>query len=173
MDAPAAIAAAAGPVERRLRELLDAEVARWSAVDDAMTVPLAALRRFVLEGGKRLRPSFCHWGHVGAGGDPTAAVAVDAGAALELVHTMAVIHDDVVDNTRRRRGADTVHARFEALHAASAWPGEARRFGEGMAVLAGDLAFALAEGLMAEAPSAAVRVLTDLCIEVNVGQCLD
>src|SRR5204863_309830 len=101
MDAPAAIAAAAGPVERRLRELLDAELVRWSAVDDAMTVPLAALRRFVLEGGKRLRPSFCHWGHVGAGGDPTAAVAVDAGAPLSA-YGLAVgqafqLRDDLLD----------------------------------------------------------------------------
>src|SRR5437868_2462164 len=102
MSSPDALAVAAVPVERRLREVLDGELARWSAVDEELVEPLAALRDFVLHGGKRLRPAFCHWGYVGAGGDPSDTAVVDAGAALELVHTMAVIHDDVMDNTRLR-----------------------------------------------------------------------
>src|SRR5439155_15371802 len=77
------------------------------------------------------------------------------------------------DNTRRRRGTQTVHARFEARHEAAGWQGEARRFGEGVAVLVGDLAFVYADRLLAGAPPAAMEVFAELRVEVNVGQCLD
>ena len=40
------------------------------AVDPAIAVPLRALRHLVDAGGKRLRPAFCYWAFVGAGGDP-------------------------------------------------------------------------------------------------------
>ena len=63
----------------------------------------------VRSGGKRLRPAFCHWGFVGAGGDPDDERVVDAGAAFELMHAFALFHDDVMDDSASRRGAD--HAR--------------------------------------------------------------
>src|SRR4051812_14803301 len=95
---PASLAAVASRVDARLRALLDAELARWSAVDADLAEPLVALHDVVGAGGKRLRPAFCHWAFVGAGGDPDDPRVVDAGAALELLHTMAVVHDDVMDD---------------------------------------------------------------------------
>ncbi|MDQ4067884.1 MAG: polyprenyl synthetase family protein [Actinomycetota bacterium] len=171
--APPSLAGIARRVEARIARLLDRELERWSAVDPDLTEPLAALRDLVLAGGKRLRPAFCHWAFVGAGGCPDDPAVVDAGAGLELLHTFALVHDDIMDGSATRRGTDTIHVQFEAEHAMDGWRGEARRFGEGVAILVGDLAFVYADHLMAGAPPAAQEVFTELRIEVNVGQYLD
>ena len=86
---PTALTTVAAPVERRLAALLDQEIADWSAIDRDLTEPLESLRGFVLGGGKRLRPAFCHWAFVGAGGTPGDDAIVDAGAAFELLHAFA------------------------------------------------------------------------------------
>ncbi|HUQ63429.1 MAG TPA: polyprenyl synthetase family protein [Acidimicrobiales bacterium] len=171
--APAGLAEIARQVDARMLELLDEEVERWAAADCELREPLTALRDLVVAGGKRLRPAFCHWAYVGAGGDPGDAVVIDGGAAVELLHTFALIHDDIMDASSTRRGTDTIHVTFEQRHALSGWRGEARRFGEGVAILVGDLAFVYADKLLASAPPDAVRVFNDLRVEVNVGQYLD
>ncbi len=170
---PAWLADVAKAVDTRLEALLDAEVARWSGFDADLEAPLEALRSFVLGGGKRLRPAFCHWGFVGCGGDPTDPLWVEAGAALELLHCFALVHDDVMDGSGTRRGLPTVHMAFEGRHRAAGWRGEARRFGEGAAILVGDLAFVLADRLLAGASRPAWDVWDELRLEVNVGQYLD
>ena len=171
--APPSLSGIARRVETRIARLLDGELERWSSADPDLAEPLAALRDLVLAGGKRLRPAFCHWAFVGAGGSPDDSAVVDAGAALELLHTFALVHDDIMDGSATRRGTDTIHVQFEAGHAMEGWRGEARRFGEGVAILVGDLAFVYADRLLAGAPPTAHRVFTELRIEVNVGQYLD
>jgi len=171
--APASLALIAGRVDERIRTLLDAELTRWSHVDADLVEPFAALRGLVLAGGKRLRPAFCHWAYLGAGGRPEDPAVVDAGAALELLHTFALVHDDIMDGSDTRRGTDTIHVQFESEHAMGGWRGEARRFGEGVAILVGDLAFVYADQLLAGASPAAIEVFTELRLEVNIGQYLD
>lgn len=161
-------------VERRLRSFLDAEQARWRAFDADLAAPIEALATLVLAGAKRLRPAFCHWGFVAAGGDPDDPVVVEAGAAFELLQAFALIHDDVMDGSSIRRGRRTAHLDFAARHAMEGWRGEARRFGEGMAILIGDLAFVYADELLtATASPAALAVWNELRVELNVGQLLD
>lgn len=153
--------------------LLDGEVERWSAVDTALVAPIGALRELVLAGGKRLRPAFCYWAYVGAGGSPDASLVVDAGAALELLHTFALVHDDVMDGSDLRRGVPAIHRAFIDRHGASGWRGEARRFGEGAAILIGDFAFVYADVLFADAAPPARRIFDELRVELCVGQYLD
>ena len=171
--APARLGWIARRVDARIDHLLQAEVRRWSELDADLAEPFEALGELVMSGGKRLRPAFCHWAFVGAGGSPDDPIVVDAGAALELLHTFALVHDDVMDGSARRRGRSTVHRSFETRHAVADWRGEGRRFGEGVAILVGDLAFVYADLLLADAPRAALDVFTQLRLEVNVGQYLD
>ncbi|GAC1310276.1 MAG: polyprenyl synthetase family protein [Acidimicrobiales bacterium] len=167
-------------VAARIDELLEAEQARWSGVDADLAEPFEALRAFI-RGGKRLRPAFCHWGWVGAGGQPSTDAAsgeasqavIDAGAALELLHTFALAHDDIMDDSVRRHGIDCLHVDFAARHRARAWHGEDRRFGDGAAILIGDLAFVYADALLLGAPPAALDIFLELRLEVNMGQYLD
>src|SRR3954452_11300304 len=106
---PAPLLPWATRVEARIDDLLAAELARWRDVDDALVDPIEALREFVATGGKRLRPAFCYCAFVGAGGGPTRARVIDTAAALELVHTFALVHDDVMDGSDTRRSRDAVH----------------------------------------------------------------
>jgi geranylgeranyl diphosphate synthase, type I len=120
-----------------------------------------------------LRPAFCMCAYVGAGGDADDPIAIDAAAALELVHTFALVHDDVMDGSDTRRGYDAVHRHFGRRHVDERWRGDARRFGEGMAILVGDFAIVYADRLMRAAPGAALDVYDELRIELCVGQSLD
>ena len=172
-SAPPSLAAIAARVEARLHSVLAAEHTRWSAFDPDLGGPVDEIRRLVLSGGKRLRPAFCHWGFVGAGGDPGDQRIIDAGAALELMHAFALFHDDVMDDAASRRGVPTTHAVYAAEHAAAGWAAESRRFGEGVAILVGDLAFVYADQLMLGAPVEAWTIWNDLRAELNAGQLLD
>ena len=134
---------------------------------------MAEIQRLVLSGGKRLRPAFCHWAFVGCGGDPDDPAVTDAGAAFELMHAFALFHDDVMDDAESRRGERTTHRAYAGRHGEAGWAGEARRFGDGMAILIGDLAFVYSDQLMAGANATAWRIWNELRIELNVGQVLD
>lgn len=170
---PDALSVVADPVARRLAEVLDAELTRWSAFDADLAEPLEATRRLVLAGGKRLRPAFCHWAFVAAGGDPYDPSIVDLGAAFELLHAFALMHDDVMDGSETRRGQPAIHTAFTSIHENARWRGEPRRFGEGVAILAGDLAAVFADRLVSGFPPEAVALWHELKIEINVGQYLD
>jgi geranylgeranyl diphosphate synthase type I len=176
-DGPGDLRAIAARVETRLDRVLQAEQERWEAVDRDLGEPLDALRRLVLQGGKRLRPAFCHWGFVASGGDaadPAARAAVETvGVAFELLHAFALVHDDVMDDADRRRGEPTTHLSFAARHGVEGWRGEARRFGESVAILVGDLAHVLADRAMTGQPPAVVALWRELQTELMMGQYLD
>jgi geranylgeranyl diphosphate synthase type I len=170
---PPSLAMVAGLAEGRLARLLDEESARWTELTPDLAAPLDALRTLVMAGGKRLRPAFCFWGFVGAGGDPDDPIVVDAGAAFELLQAFALVHDDVMDGSHTRRGSRTAHLAFADRHQLEVWRGEARRFGEGVAILIGDLAHVYADLLLRDAPRSVLAVWDELRIELNVGQYLD
>jgi geranylgeranyl diphosphate synthase type I len=98
---------------------------------------------------------------------------IDAAAAIELVHTFALVHDDVMDGSDTRRGLDSVHRHFVVQHADSAYRGEPRRFGEGMAILVGDFAIVYADMLLRDVPRDAYAIFDELRIELCIGQSLD
>ena len=83
-SAPASLKQLAARVDVRLDEFLAAERDRWASFDSELAHPIEEIRRLVLSGGKRLRPAFCHWGYVGAGGGDNDQIDIDAGAAFEL-----------------------------------------------------------------------------------------
>ncbi len=170
---PAILNDVAQQAELRIEALLSAEQTRWSAVDTVLTGPLDSLTALVLAGGKRLRPAFCAAGVLAAGGSLDAHGLVDAAAALELLHTFALVHDDVMDGSSTRRGMPAVHARFESEHRQQGLRGETRRFGEGIAILVGDFAFVYADVLMRAASAEAIALWDEMRIELCVGQSLD
>jgi geranylgeranyl diphosphate synthase type I len=171
--APQSLLDVASRVDERLESLLAVERERWAKVDADLVPPIDEIARLVLAGGKRLRPAFCFWGFVGAGGDPTDELVIDAGAALELLHAFALFHDDVMDGSLTRRGEPTTNAKFEASHGAEKLAGESRRFGDGVAILVGDLAYVYSDQLMRNASPQAWTIWNELRIELNFGQYLD
>ena len=163
----------ASRVDARLGEFLNSETTRWESLDADLALPLDEISRLVGAGGKRLRPAFCFLGFIGAGGDENSAKLVDAQAALELLHASALLHDDVIDGSQTRRGEPTSHARYTKTHKDNSWASDARRFGEGAAVLIGDLAFVYADQLIDVANNDVAKIWNEMRVELNIGQYLD
>lgn len=172
-DTPSQLSEVVVRVEPALSQILNEERARWAAYDADLEVPLAELSDFIIGGGKRIRPAYCYWGWVTAGGDPAHHDAVAGGCALELLHAFALVHDDVMDGSPTRRGRPTVWVRFIERHRTGAWRGEDRRFGEAAAVLVGDMAMALADRTLGATTPIVREVWDALRAELNMGQYLD
>jgi geranylgeranyl diphosphate synthase, type I len=177
---PASSAFVADKVDAQVDDLLSAEIDRWHSLDPTLAEPLVALRQLVRAGGKRLRPAFAYWGYVGCGGDASDDAVFDIGAAFEVLHAFALVHDDVMDGATTRRGLTATHVAEEARHRGEGWRGEARRYGEAVAVLVGDLAHVYADLFLDRAAQSAgpvgqeVRSLwNELRLELNMGQYLD
>ncbi|MQA96711.1 MAG: polyprenyl synthetase family protein [Streptosporangiales bacterium] len=168
-----------------LRAQVDAELRAFLArqrpglleIGEEMGPVLSALED-LLAGGKRMRPAFCYWGWRGAGGDDRPEI-VTAAAALELLQASALIHDDVMDGSDTRRGQPAVHRRFAAMHDGLDWLGSCDAFGEGAAILLGDLCLVWSDelyqscGLSGAALRAGRPVFDVMRTEVMAGQYLD
>ena len=111
------------------------------------TLPLIESLEALLAGGKRLRPAFAYWGFKAAGGQDSDAI-MRACASLEFLQACALIHDDVMDASDTRRGKPAVHKQFETTHLTNNWNGSAKLFGEGAAILVGDLALSWADEML-------------------------
>ncbi|MEV7192573.1 polyprenyl synthetase family protein [Streptomyces sp. NPDC093510] len=160
-------------MEERLRSFLAAEREVWQRADERAAGAVDAVSDLVTAGGKRIRPAFCITGYLAAGGDPQHPGIISAAAAVEMLHASGLIHDDIIDASSHRRGMPTVHAKHTALHERRAWQGESRRFGEGVALLVGDLALVYSDQLMSQAPPAVIPVWSKLRSEVMIGQYMD
>jgi len=164
-------------IEAGLTAHLDVTGARLVKLDSALQ-PLAAELRAYVAGGKRLRPLLALLGFRAAGGVRTDHV-LGAALSLELLHTCALLHDDLIDAASTRRGRPATHRKFARRHAAASWDGDPERYGMAVAILLGDLAFTQADELWQDVdtqPSrliAGYRVFTVLREEVMAGQYLD
>src|SRR5437588_394153 len=89
-----------------------------------------AMRHSVFAGGKRIRPILCMEAARGVSGSLPAGVE-DLGAALEMLHTYSLVHDDLpaLDNDDLRRGKPTCHQVFVYAGASDAQIEALRKFG--------------------------------------------
>jgi len=130
---------------------VDAEIRRQLASDVALVNQVGDY--IVGSGGKRLRPLLVVLVARAAGArDPSH---VKAAALIEFIHTATLLHDDVVDDSSRRRGRET------ANHA----------YGNPASVLVGDFLYSRAFQMMAELDSAPVtRVMADATNTIAAGE---
>lgn len=142
--------------------------------------PQVSLARDFTRGGKRMRPAFCYWGYIAAGGVPSdPAPLIRAAASLDLLHVSALVHDDVMDGSDTRRGLPAAHRQFATQHAERGWRGRPDAFGAAAAILLGDLLLVWSEemfatsGLPARAAERARPFLDAVRTEVACGQFLD
>src|SRR6478672_1326570 len=147
---------------------------------DSRLAPLADLLvDFVASGGKRLRPEFLWCGWRAAGGAVGAEPVLAVGTALELLQACALIHDDVIDRSERRRGRPATHRAVAKQHADAGLSGDSEHFGVSAAVLLGDLALAWADDLYTTGAAEMGAVQRSLPVwramrtEVLSGQLLD
>ncbi|MGA9370640.1 MAG: polyprenyl synthetase family protein [Solirubrobacterales bacterium] len=141
-----------------LRELVDRYLTRLSFSETSATAGLAeAMRYSLLAGGKRIRPVLALATARAVGLDPERVL--PAAAAIELIHTYSLIHDDLpaMDDDELRRGMPTSHVKY----------------GENVAILAGDGLFAEAMRIFARLqegdPAAVLAALGELVSATGVG----
>jgi geranylgeranyl diphosphate synthase type II len=140
-----------------LRELVDAYLAELRFSGQAETEPLeGAMRYSLLAGGKRIRPVLSLATAAALGRQP--AEVLPAAAAIELIHTYSLIHDDLpaMDDDELRRGMPTSHVKY----------------GENVAILAGDGLFAEAMRIFCERqggePALVLAALAELVAATGV-----
>lgn len=165
-------------VEEAIAAVLNGFLARRRseavAIDGRLGPLVDELHRVLFSGGKRLRPYFAVWGYRAAGAEVGDSI-LRAAAALELLHTFALIQDDVIDRSPTRRGGPSSHVTL----AGQAEKGDRERFGASAAILLSDLALIWADRLLGEAgfpperQRAGSRVYDELRAEVALGQYLD
>ena len=121
-------------------------------------------QHLIKAGGKKIRPSLVVLSSEAVGG--TVEVAIKTAAAVELIHTFSLIHDDIMDKDEMRRGEPSVHILW----------------GESMAILAGDTLFSKAFETVLETPVNsisyervlnALKTVVDSCIKICEGQASD
>ena len=119
---------------------------------------------YIKAGGKRLRPLVVVLASRIAGGNEK--IAIPGAAAVEVLHTFTLVHDDIIDKDELRRGVPTVH----------------KLWGVDMAIIAGDLLFAYAYkcllkalqlGVPSDRIAKSIEALTEAAITVAEGQALD
>lgn len=131
----------------RIEQLMDTEL---RSADEIMTESLTHLFK---AGGKRFRPLFTVLS-AQLGPNPDAADVTIAGAVIELVHLATLYHDDVMDEAEVRRGTPTANVRW----------------GNNVAILAGDYLFATASRLVSRLGPEAVRLIAETFAQLVTGQ---
>lgn len=113
--------------------------------------------------GKRIRPLMVLLCAAASGGDWQSAL--PAAAAVELVHNFSLVHDDIQDNSDKRRGRPTLWTEWGMPQAINA--------GDGLFVLSNLAVTDLAENYPAETALRAARVLHETCLDLTRGQYMD
>jgi len=131
----------------RIEQLMDTEL---RSADEVMTDSLMHLFK---AGGKRFRPLFTVLS-AQVGPNPEAREVTIAGAVIELVHLATLYHDDVMDEAEVRRGTPTANVRW----------------GNNVAILAGDYLFATASRLVSRLGPEAVRLIAETFAQLVTGQ---
>ena len=134
--------------EAKLKRLLDSNEALISEV----------CHYLVDGGGKRLRPTFVLLVYRACGGiDEKVVDAIDAGIALELIHSATLLHDDIIDGGKLRRGK----------------PSALARYGFAPTLIAGDFLFCRAFELCGRFEEHLVRIAAQACIELTEGEVME
>lgn len=131
----------------RIEQLMSDELGK---ADELMA---EAVQHLFQAGGKRFRPLFTVLA-ASLGSRPDDPEVAIAGAVIELVHLATLYHDDVMDEAQMRRGAPSANARW----------------GNNIAILAGDYLFATASRLVSRLGPDAVRVIADTFAQLVTGQ---
>ncbi len=118
----------------------------------------SAVRQLVEVGGKRIRPLLVVLSFRSLDEETDINYAAPIAAAVELIHTATLIHDDIIDRSSKRRGRETVF----------------KKWGEEAAILSGDLLFSKAFGLVGvHEIKELTRVISESCIKLSEGEMLE
>ena len=132
-----------------------------------------------LRGGKRVRAALLYYSYLAHGGKDCEQ-ALKAAMSMELSETYLLIHDDVIDEDRLRRGGETIQVSYEEMSKVKyRHSSNHHHFGLSMAVAAGDIACGMSNEIIADCnfePKKifeAMKLLNETYILESYGQGLD
>ena len=112
-------------------------------------------REVLLAGGKRYRPVLALLAFEAAGGEEISEV-MDLALSAEIIHTATLVHDDIYDSSKTRRGKPTLHASHGLAHG----------------IIGGDYLFVLGFGLGGKSDARIVERMADTCANIASGELL-
>jgi octaprenyl-diphosphate synthase len=140
-------------IERRM----EVEKALYSVIESSMEGPYAPAmelaREILLAGGKRIRPILTLLAYDLVGGENRSDV-IDFAVATELIHTATLIHDDIYDGAKLRRGVQTLHEKHGLDHA----------------IIGGDFLFVMGFGIGGRYDEKIVRIMATTCAAIAAGE---
>ena len=141
----------------KMRDIVDEALEDF--VQEKMTssqAPAMGLAREVLlAGGKRYRPVLALLAFEAAGGEEISEV-MDLALSAEIIHTATLVHDDIYDSSKTRRGKPTLHASHGLAHG----------------IIGGDYLFVLGFGLGGKYDARIVERMADTCANIASGELL-
>ena len=137
------LAEALDRVEARLAERLRSDEPRLTEIASYL----------VQAGGKRIRPTVTLVIYRACGGTELADI-VDVAAALELIHSATLLHDDIIDHSETRRGKDSAY----------------RKYGLGDTLVTGDFVFSKAFQLCARFEEKLINWAAEACVKLTEGE---
>ncbi len=165
-------------INERLAVFFEEKLADASSVSTYIQEVAVSIREYTLRGGKRLRPIFCIYGYKCLS-DTNSEAIIDASISLELLQSSLLIHDDIMDEDELRRGEKTFHIVCKDLCEHHFGKTKSRKFGESIAIVAGDLLEAYGEEVLAKSAfhsdyiKNALAAYADIVKNVGYGQILD
>jgi len=134
-----------------IEEALEEFVQQRMAGSEAPAMKLAS--DILLAGGKRYRPIIALLAYEAAGGDDISKI-INFAMSLEIIHTATLVHDDIYDQSKIRRGKPTLHTSSGLPHA----------------IIAGDYLFALGFGLGGRHEDQVVKRVAETCGRIATGE---
>ncbi|NDE64089.1 MAG: polyprenyl synthetase family protein, partial [Chlamydiae bacterium] len=125
-------------IDQRLEIFFDKKIIEAKKIDPLYARLLEDMKKFILRGGKRLRPTLMLLGYR-AGGGKDINKALDIALSLEIFHNFVLIHDDVMDGDLKRYGGANITGIYNKRFAKQLDPKSALHTAESIAILAGEL----------------------------------
>lgn len=159
--------------DKKLELFLEKKQAEAKKISPEYFELVKYLSEYVLSGGKRIRPFLAYMGYKVSGGKNNDRI-MRLGMSLEIFHSFALIHDDIIDFSNLRRNKPTFHIRLQEWHKSKKWRGSSSDFGLGLAVLAGDILSTWSNEIVFKLNNRKVfQIYQEMKDEIMIGQAED
>jgi geranylgeranyl diphosphate synthase type I len=165
-------------INESLEVFFDMKIAEAAKLSPYTEDVVVNAKTYTLRSGKRLRPIFFIYGYKCFSDNAIDAV-IEASISTELMQSFLLIHDDIMDEDELRRGKPTFHVVYKTLCEEHFGRDSSQKFGENIAILAGDLLEAYGKEVLAhsrfndEYVNRALRKYAEIVKNVGYGQILD
>ncbi len=130
-----------------LQNYFEEKIHQAGKIDSTTKEAIEMIRDYTLAGGKRIRPAFLYYSYLATGGKNYREI-FKISMGSELLHSFALIHDDIIDKDPVRHGRDTIHEEYKKNANKYNHKKDKTHFGNSMAIISGDMASSMARDII-------------------------